>query len=173
MGASAARAQPGSPPTMSVNVSSLQVVHSDLQSVVDRALAESHLAPDRLCLELTESVLLDDEDQAAGVLADLKSLGVKLALDDFGTGYSSLTYLQRLPLDTVKIDRSFVAGLDSDAGRSAIVSSVVRISEVLDLDVVAEGVETPSQHQALRSLGCPLAQGYYFGFPQPAEISLA
>ncbi|HSH58932.1 MAG TPA: EAL domain-containing protein [Acidimicrobiales bacterium] len=171
--ASAPRADLGASPTMSVNISSLQVVHSDLKTSVGRALDASHLEPDRLCLELTESVLLDDEEHTANTLGGLKSLGVKLALDDFGTGYSSLTYLQRLPLDTVKIDRSFVAGLDSDPGHSAIVSSVVKISEVLDLDVVAEGVETRSQHQALRSLGCQLAQGYYFGHPQPAELALA
>ncbi len=170
--ASAAGAGLRASSTMCVNISSLQVVHSDLQALVRRALADSHLAPDRLCLELTESVLLDDEEHTASVLGGLKSLGVKLAMDDFGTGYSSLTYLQRLPLDTVKIDRSFVAGLDSDPGHSAIVSSVVRISDVLDLDVIAEGVETPSQHVALRSLGCPMAQGYYFGFPQPAEMAL-
>jgi diguanylate cyclase (GGDEF)-like protein/PAS domain S-box-containing protein len=172
-GASVAGAGPSASPTMCVNISSLQVVHSDLQTLVGRALADSRLAPGQLCLELTESVLLDDEERTAHVLGGLKSLGVKLAMDDFGTGYSSLTYLQRLPLDTVKIDRSFVEGLDSDPGHSAIVSSVVKISEVLDLDVIAEGVETRSQHQALRSLGCQLAQGYYFGHPQPAELAMA
>lgn len=154
-------------PTISVNVSALQVAHSDLEAGVAQVLEESNLAPGRLCLELTESVLLDDEDHATSVLSGLKSLGVKLALDDFGTGYSPLTYLRQLPVDTVKIDRSFVAGLGCDRGNSAIVSSVIKIADVLDLDVVAEGVETESQHQALRSMGCPLAQGYYFARPQP------
>jgi diguanylate cyclase (GGDEF)-like protein/PAS domain S-box-containing protein len=159
--------------TMSVNLSFHQVAQPKLHGLVARALEESGLDPSMLCLELTESVLMENSDHAISTLADLKSLGVRLALDDFGTGYSSLSYLQRFPVDTVKIDRSFVARLGTDQDGSAIVDAVVRIGDVLDLAVVAEGVETATQQSELRHLGCDMAQGYYFGRPQPADVAFA
>ena len=111
-------------------------------------------------------------DLAVKALEDLKSLGVKLAVDDFGTGYSSLGYLQTFPVDIVKIDRSFVASLGNDGEAAAITEAVVRIGEALELKVVAEGVESAAQKAALRELGCPLAQGFYFSHPQPREATL-
>jgi diguanylate cyclase (GGDEF)-like protein len=156
---------------MGVNLSFRQVAQPKLRGLVARALDQSGLDPSRLCLELTESVLMENSDQAISTLRALKSLGVQLALDDFGTGYSSLSYLQRFPVDTVKIDRSFVNRLGTDADGSAIVDAVLRIGEVLDLEVVAEGVETDNQQAELRGLGCRIAQGYLFGRPQPAEVA--
>ncbi|HSH59154.1 MAG TPA: EAL domain-containing protein [Acidimicrobiales bacterium] len=146
--------------TMSVNLSFHQVAQPKLQALVAHALEEYSLDPSLLCLELTESVLMESSQHAISALTGLKSLGVKLAVDDFGTGYSSLSYLQRFPFDTVKIDRSFVAGLGSDPQGSAIVDAVLRISDVLDLTVVAEGVETAGQQDELLTLGCHFAQGY-------------
>jgi EAL domain-containing protein (putative c-di-GMP-specific phosphodiesterase class I) len=122
-----------------------------------------------LCLELTESVLLEDVDRHMRTLLDLRALGVRLAIDDFGTGFSSLTYLKRFPVDAVKIDRSFVAGLGTDASDTAIVRSVIDLAHALSLKVVAEGVEQPEQLEALRSLGCDFAQGYLFAPPLPTE----
>jgi diguanylate cyclase (GGDEF)-like protein len=168
----AARLPTGGPDgaaTMSVNLSFHQVAQPKLEELVVGALEESGLDPSRLCLELTESVIMENSDQAITTLSGLKSLGVKLALDDFGTGYSSLSYLNRFPVDTVKIDRSFIARLGADPEGSAIVDVVLRIGDVLDLSVVAEGVETADQEDELRSLGCNIAQGYHFGRPEPAE----
>jgi len=161
------------PCTISINVSFSQVAQPDLAEVVARTLSETGIPPSRLCLELTESVLMADTDKAVTVLEDLKSLGVKLAVDDFGTGYSSLGYLQRFPVDIVKIDRSFVADLGRDGEATAITEAVVRIGEALDLQVIAEGVENAAQRTALRDLGCPLAQGFYFSRPQPREALLS
>ena len=103
------------------------------------------------------------------VLDQLKDLGVRLAIDDFGTGYSSLGYLQRFPIDFLKIDRSFVERLDTEAEQYAIVDAIVRLAQALGLGVIAEGVETPAQVEALRELGCELVQGYLFARPEPAE----
>jgi EAL domain-containing protein (putative c-di-GMP-specific phosphodiesterase class I) len=119
---------------------------------------------------VTESVLIDDTEAAVRILEQLKSLGLGLKMDDFGTGYSSLNYLSRLPFDSVKIDRSFVANLDNGNGRE-IVKTVVHLAGALGLTVVAEGVETRTQLDALRALGCEYAQGYYFSRPvKPEEI---
>jgi diguanylate cyclase (GGDEF)-like protein/PAS domain S-box-containing protein len=161
------------PCTISINVSFSQVAQPDLAEVVARTLAETGTPASKLCLELTESVLMADTDQAVKALEDLKALGVKLAVDDFGTGYSSLSYLQRFPIDIVKIDRSFVANLGNDGEAAAITEAVVRIGEALELKVVAEGVESAAQKAALRDLGCPLAQGFYFSHPQPREATLS
>ncbi|HSH58332.1 MAG TPA: EAL domain-containing protein [Acidimicrobiales bacterium] len=156
---------------MGVNLSFRQVAQPKLLSLLADALDETGLDPSRLCLELTESVLMENSDQAISTLSALKSLGVQLALDDFGTGYSSLSYLQRFPVDTVKIDRSFVNRLGMDSDGSAIVDAVLRIGDVLNLEVIAEGVETTNQQAELRGLGCHVAQGYLFGKPQPAELA--
>jgi EAL domain-containing protein (putative c-di-GMP-specific phosphodiesterase class I) len=122
----------------------------------------------RLALEITESVLIREAESPWNTLHALKKLGVTLMLDDFGTGYSSLSYLKRFPVDVLKIDRTFVDGLGSEAEDSAIVKAVVSMARALELGVVAEGVETERQVECLRELGCERAQGYLFGRPQPA-----
>ncbi|HEV8627901.1 MAG TPA: EAL domain-containing protein, partial [Acidimicrobiia bacterium] len=130
-------------------------------------LESTGLAPRRLCLELTESVFMDEIEGAVGQLRDLCSLGVRLAMDDFGTGYSSLSSLRRFPGEFLKIDRSFVAGSRTDPTAPAIVAAVVSLSEALGLSPVAEGVEADDEARLLRSLGCRFAQGYLYARPMP------
>jgi EAL domain-containing protein (putative c-di-GMP-specific phosphodiesterase class I) len=141
--------------------------------VVEDALASSGIAPSQLCLEITESVLLDATSDATSRLIGVKGLGVRLALDDFGTGYSSLTYLRRFPVDVVKIDRTFVSGLGTDPADDAIVDSVVGLAQSLGLAAVAEGVETRPQAEALQAMGCRFAQGYLYAKPLPPDQLLA
>ncbi|CAA9328511.1 MAG: diguanylate cyclase/phosphodiesterase (GGDEF & EAL domains) with PAS/PAC sensor(s), partial [uncultured Frankineae bacterium] len=126
------------------------------------------LAPERLVLEITETVLMHDRDAAATALWGLKRLGVRIAIDDFGTGYSSLAVLRRLPFDTLKIDRSVVPDFTTDA-YDPVVAAVVGLGHAMGLAVVAEGVETQAQAEGLRLLGCPLAQGYLYGRPMPPD----
>ena len=158
---------------LEVNLSARQVDHPDLVASVERALADSGLSPDRVVLEITESTLMHDARSALRVLQRLKDLGVSLAIDDFGTGYSSLGYLQRFPLDVLKVDKSFVAGLGQAPGGEEIVAAVVGLAHALGLRVVAEGVETHRQLAALQELGCDFAQGYLFSPPVPAEDLVA
>lgn len=159
----------GRPPVLSVNLSAQQLARPELVDSVVRILAETGLDPARLCLEITESVLMDDVESAIEALLGLKLLGVRLAIDDFGTGYSSLSYLRRFAVDVVKVDRSFVAGLGVDPAAEAIVAAVVNLCHALGLDVVAEGVESQEQLVALRALGCDRAQGYRWSPPLPAS----
>jgi len=154
---------------VSVNVTGYQLRQPDFVDLVRHALESTALPPDRLTLELTETMLIDDSENTRPLLDALGQLGVRIALDDFGTGYSSLTYLRRLPIDTVKIDRSFVHALGTSTEDSAIVTAVIQLARDLHLGVVAEGVETPVQLEALRALGCSHAQGYLFAKPTPAE----
>jgi diguanylate cyclase (GGDEF)-like protein/PAS domain S-box-containing protein len=155
----------GEPVLLSVNLSAQQLIGTTLHDSLRAILSETGLEPGRLCLEITESVLLDDVEAAVEALGRLRELGVRLAIDDFGTGYSSLSYLRRFPVDAVKIDRSFVTGLGSDPAADAIVAAVVNVSRALGLTVVAEGVETDEQLVALRALGCDWAQGYLWSEP--------
>jgi EAL domain-containing protein (putative c-di-GMP-specific phosphodiesterase class I) len=149
------------PLRMSVNVSARQLAKgSDLVSLVSEALQEASIDPATLVLEVTESVLMDDAEAALAILTELKGLGVQLAIDDFGTGYSSLVYLKRFPVDQLKIDRSFVRGLGTDADDSAIVASVVGLAHAVGIVAIAEGVETEQQLTALKRLGCSYGQGY-------------
>jgi EAL domain-containing protein (putative c-di-GMP-specific phosphodiesterase class I) len=134
---------------------------------VATTLAATGLAPDALELEITESVVMDQSEVGVRALRELRGLGVRLVLDDFGTGYSSLSYLKHLPLDTIKIDRSFVAGIEEVADR-AIVDAVIAMAHGLGIGVVAEGIETAGQAARLRELGCDLGQGYLFSRPVPA-----
>jgi EAL domain-containing protein (putative c-di-GMP-specific phosphodiesterase class I) len=138
---------------------------------VAAALAASGLAPNRLELEITEAVLLRDDEATMSILEQLQAIGVRLALDDFGTGYSSLSYLQRLPFDKIKIDRSFVNTLADSRGSSSIVQAVVNIATARNMTTTAEGVETQEQLDLLRVLGCTQMQGYLFSpaLP-PAEL---
>ncbi len=159
----------GKPLTLSVNLSARQFRQPDLARRVSEVLHETGLPASSLRLEITESAAMDDVDSALEILQQLKSLGVKTAIDDFGTGYSSLSYLGRLPVDTLKIDRSFVGRLGKDPESPAIVSTTVNLGRTLNLEVVAEGVETFEQLALLEELGCDLAQGYYFTRPLPPE----
>ena len=154
---------------VSVNVSARQLATPALGRVVAATLARTGLDPDRLCLEVTETAVLDDFAASFEVLTDLRAQGVSLAIDDFGTGYSSLTYLQRLPMCGLKIDGSFVTGLDRDPARRAIVRSVIQLAHALELQVVAECVETSGEAGTLAELGCDLIQGYHVARPQPPE----
>jgi len=157
---------------VSVNVSGRQIAEGSLVESVARALEESGLAPARLELELTETVLMDDIDGHVALMREVKELGVSLALDDFGKGYSSLSYLHRFPIDRIKIDRAFVGGLPESRAAVAIVSAVVSFARALDIEVVAEGVETQAHVDALRDLGCEYAQGFFFHRPvEPERIT--
>jgi diguanylate cyclase (GGDEF)-like protein/PAS domain S-box-containing protein len=151
-----------------VNLSARQLTDAGLVELVSSMLKEHGVAAQQLGLEITETALLDDAEAAVEALTALRSLGVRLAVDDFGTGYSSLSYLKRLPVDAVKIDRSFVDGLAQGGDDSAIVAAVTGMARALRLTTIAEGVEEVGQLQALRRLGCDLAQGFLFTTPQPA-----
>lgn len=155
------------PMVVSVNLSACQLSDPALPDRVAAALTASGLAPDELCLELTESALMDDADRALEALLRLKALGVRLAIDDFGTGYSSLAYLRRFPIDAVKIDRSFVTGLGTRTADCAIVTAVLGLTRALGLTAIAEGVEETGQRDELVRLGCAAAQGYLFSPPRP------
>jgi diguanylate cyclase (GGDEF)-like protein len=155
--------------TMSVNVSARQVQTSNLVDVVANALETHRLPGDALWLELTESVMLDDTTTTMAVMNGLRTLGVKLALDDFGTGYSSLSYLRTFPMSCLKIDRTFISDIATDPTSEALVRAVLAIGDSLDLNVVAEGVETADQAQRLVDLGCTQVQGYLFSRPVAAN----
>jgi len=153
---------------VSINVSALQLMDPTFVAMVASVLERTMADPARVTLEITEGVFLHDSRRAAAVLADLKKLGVKIALDDFGTGHSPLTYLQALPIDTLKIDQSFVSMCLHDAPSRAIITKVIELAHLLALTVVAEGVETSEQHAMLASLGCEYCQGFFFSKPMPA-----
>ncbi len=158
------------PPVMiSVNLSARQFSQPDLVEQVASVLASTGLPAGSLELEITESVVMDESEAAVAALRSLRGLGVRLVLDDFGTGYSSLSYLKHLPLDTIKIDRSFVAGLAGDDANLPIVQAVISLAHGLGIDVVAEGIETAEQLSWLRDLVCDRGQGYYYARPMPAE----
>jgi diguanylate cyclase (GGDEF)-like protein/PAS domain S-box-containing protein len=154
---------------MSVNLSARQLSTPGLVAMVQSIFADCGLAPERLCFEITESVLMDDVDSAIPVLSELRALGVRLAIDDFGTGYSSLGYLRRFPVDIVKLDRAFVAGLGSDSAADAVTAAVINLGHALGLSVIAEGVENEEQLTVLRALRCDRAQGYLWSAPQSAQ----
>ncbi|WCB96213.1 hypothetical protein DSM104299_04969 [Baekduia alba] len=156
------------PASLAINLSLKQLQNSDIVADVRDALEESGLAPERLTLEITESVLMADTDLAVQRLAELKALGIKLALDDFGTGYSSLSYLSKFPVDVLKMDRSFLREGASQQ-TTDLANAVVALGSTLSLEVVAEGIELPEQWKTLRDLGCELGQGFYFARPMDAE----
>jgi diguanylate cyclase (GGDEF)-like protein/PAS domain S-box-containing protein len=159
------------PLTIAVNLSARQLQHSGIVDEVRAALAAAGLAPQSLVLEITETAIMEQLDPAITILTELRRLGVRLALDDFGTGYSSLSYLQRLPVDILKIDRSFVAGVAKSTEDSALARGILTLGQTLGLETVAEGIETAEQLAALRELGCQLGQGYLFARPlEPAAV---
>jgi len=157
------------PITLGVNVSMRQLVHSSFIGEVAQILLRTGVAPQYIELELTESSAMANPQQTIENLTKLKSLGLRVALDDFGTGYSSLAYLQRLPIDVLKIDRAFARGLGRDANDAGIVQLILTLAQLLDLDTIAEGVETAEQVAVLRRLGCHMGQGYFFSAGIPAE----
>jgi len=161
-------AAPGGAVPVSVNISSRHVQRANLADPVKQALAETGVAPGLLELELTETVLMHNIDRALPLMRELKQLGISISIDDFGTGYSSLAYLRRLPIDTLKIDRSFVRDLEDSEDNAAIVAAIIAMSRSLKLRVVAEGVETAGQRDWLAGQGCRLMQGWLFAKAMPA-----
>jgi diguanylate cyclase (GGDEF)-like protein len=159
--------------SVAINVSSKEFWHQDLLANVHDALERSGLPPRSLQLELTEGILMGDMDAAVHKILDLKAIGVSIAIDDFGTGYSSLAHLKRFPLDVLKIDRYFIKDLRHDSVNEALVNSILALCKGLNLDTVAEGVETRSQLDVLRKIGCPVVQGYLISRPVPAEDVMA
>ena len=159
----------GAAPPVSVNLSARELAEPRLREAVEEALRAAGTDPRMLSLELTEAGLMGDADASAQALRELRQLGVGLALDDFGAGATSLGHLRRFPIDTLKIDRAFVAGLGDSPDDLAIAAAIVGVAAALRLRVVAEGVETADQVTELRRLGCGFAQGFWFAPPQPAE----
>ncbi len=157
------------PVTVCINLGPRQLLHPETVSVVAAAIEQSGVPAGALCLEFTEAAAMADLDRAGRVLAGLKSLGVKLAIDDFGTGHSSLRLLEQLPVDSIKIDRSFTTGMGDSNEEAAIVAAVIGLAHAFGLTAVAEGVEQLSQVDRLRALGCDGAQGHYFARPQPSS----
>lgn len=155
--------------TIAVNLSPIQFRQQDIVQLVAGALASTGLPPERLELEITEGALMGHLEQAGQTLRALKRLGVRVAVDDFGTGYSSLAYLRRFPLDKLKIDKSFLAGVPDDPGECQLVRTVIDLGCNLGLDVLAEGIETPAQRRFLQMEGCQHGQGYLFARPMPVE----
>ncbi len=154
---------------MAVNVSSQQFSDGQLATTIKHALETYHIAPDSLDVELTESIIMQDAESAIAALREIKAMGVEISVDDFGTGYSSLSYLHRFPLDTLKIDRSFVKDIESDSYERAITRTIITMAHNLDLNVIAEGVETQAQLNLLTKYGCDQLQGYLFSKPLPAD----
>lgn len=152
-----------------VNISARQLLHRGFLENMEAILEETNIFPQNLCLEITESMVLLDVERSVGVLRRLADMGMSIAVDDFGTGYSSLKYLHLLPLHCIKIDRTFVEGLDKGSPESGIVHTVLALAKSLGLDVVAEGIETARQKEILQALGCPKGQGYFFSKPLGAE----
>jgi len=159
----------GAPMSISVNLSPRQLAEATLPDTVAAVLERTRVDADLVWLEITESTLMRDAESAVSMLHSLTALGVHLAVDDFGTGYSSMTYLKRFPVESLKVDRSFVDGLGRETEATAICTAVVSLAHALGMRAVAEGVETPEQLASLRTLGCELAQGYLFGRPAPAD----
>ena len=157
------------PLPVSVNVSQLQFTHRDMSKVVSEVLLEMHVDPRTLIIELTESLVADSSDESLAVFRKLREMGIGLSIDDFGTGYSGLRYLEVFPISEVKIDQSFVQGLDGSRAKRLIIESVVRLAAELDIAVVAEGIETEMQRSNLLELGCRYGQGYLFGRPVSAD----
>lgn len=154
---------------VAVNLSMLQFKQPDMLETILRVLQETGLDPCYLEVEITESILMDNPDTALGTLHQLKTIGIHISLDDFGTGYSSFSYLKRLPIDTLKIDQSFVRDIVTAADDRAIVNTIIHLAHSMNLRVIAEGVETMEQLNILRSDQCVEIQGYLIGKPSPAE----
>jgi diguanylate cyclase (GGDEF)-like protein len=166
------REHPGVPLDLAVNVSGRQLMSQDFAATVDSVLSRTGMDPWALVLEITENVFIEESSRTMTALDRLKELGIRVALDDFGTGYSSLSYLRHLPIDIVKIDKSFVDDIGGDGTASAIVDAVTNLAHVLGLTVTAEGVETQRQHDQVVAIGCESAQGFFYAKPLPAAAVL-
>ena len=161
---------PSDPPlAININITPKEFAQPDLAAQIGKTLQETGVSPGCVNVEITETIAMADADRSALVLSELKTLGVRLDIDDFGTGYSSLSRLQRFPVDTLKIDRTFISRMDTDPETHKIVCIIVMLAHGLHLKVVAEGVETPKQAEMLKEIGCELAQGYLYSKPAPAE----
>jgi EAL domain-containing protein (putative c-di-GMP-specific phosphodiesterase class I) len=158
---------------MAVNVSVRQLQDPEFLSVVRRAIAQASIDPAQLELEVTESMMMENNASLVSVLQDIRSLGIRVSIDDFGTGYSSLSHLQRLPIDRLKIDRSFITGLTQRNEDQVIAAMIINMGHLLNLRVIAEGVETTEQRERLLGMGCDEAQGYLFGKPMTADELIA
>jgi EAL domain-containing protein (putative c-di-GMP-specific phosphodiesterase class I) len=154
---------------VSVNLSARQFQQRDIARLVTSVLEETGLEPKYLELELTESTIMRNAEEAITMLAELSALGIGIAIDDFGTGYSSLAYLKRFPVHRLKIDRSFVADIGTCGDDETITSAIIALAHSLELQVIAEGVETSAQHEFLRARDCDEMQGYYFSRPMPRD----
>jgi EAL domain-containing protein (putative c-di-GMP-specific phosphodiesterase class I) len=154
---------------MAVNLSPRQFNDEHLLRDIASVLAETGMNPELLELEITEGMVMQDSQRTARVLAEIKKLGIKLAIDDFGTGYSSLAQIKRFPIDTIKVDRSFIRNLPQDAEDKAITQAIIAMGKTLSLTVVAEGVETGEQEAFLREHACDETQGYYFSKPVTSD----
>jgi diguanylate cyclase (GGDEF)-like protein len=161
------------PLSVSVNLSALQIARDDVAGLVASVLARHQMPGERLILELTESAIVQDPKRATTVLEGLKALGVSVAMDDFGTGYTSLAYLQRLPIDMLKIDRSFVSGMLRDSDSVAIVRAILSLASALGMDTTAEGIDSPELARALGDMGCSHGQGFHFARPLEADAAFA
>ena len=160
---------PDRPLNLAVNISGRQVISPGFSEILAGALSAAGTDPQHVVLEMTENVLIDDSERAMDILRKIKASGVRLALDDFGTGYSSLSYLRRLPIDIVKIDQSFIADMVRSPAAATIVEAITTLSHMLNLSVIAEGVETKHQHDRVLAIGCESAQGFFYGRPMSAS----
>ena len=157
------------PIRIAINVSARQFRDEDFAARLLKVLSETHLDPQMLELEITETTVMEDFDSAIRLLSELREIGIRVSIDDFGTGYSSLSYLKHLPIDTLKLDRSFVSGATSEPRDAALVMAIINLAHSLDLRVIAEGIETESQRDFLRLLKCDEGQGYFFARPAPTD----
>jgi EAL domain-containing protein (putative c-di-GMP-specific phosphodiesterase class I) len=151
---------------VSINVSARRLRVPDFDAIALRTIENSGLSPSRVRLEVTEGALLDQPEQMRSILFRLRQAGVLVQLDDFGTGYSSLSYLHKFPIHSLKIDRSFVADLGSESSSAAVIRAILALAESLEVEVIAEGVETPAQREALIGMGCTIGQGFLFSQPR-------
>jgi EAL domain-containing protein (putative c-di-GMP-specific phosphodiesterase class I) len=154
--------------SVAVNVSSMQIGRPDFTQMVQDCLVRHGISPWSVELELTESLLINGGEEPQRQMQQLRALGIRFSIDDFGTGYSSLSYLHRLPVDAIKLDRSFVQSIDTDPAARRLVRAMINVAEGLGLNVIAEGVETEAQRVELIAAGCPMMQGYLFSRPKPA-----
>lgn len=160
--------------TVAVNITATTLVNDELVELIVELLTHHDLTPQSLCIEITETAVIEDFDKTLVITQELRELGVRLSMDDFGTGYSSLNYLKRLPIDQLKLDRSFIVDIASNSASFAIVKSVIGLCQSLEIETVAEGVETQAQIQTLKGLGCDNIQGYHVSRPveQDAMVQL-
>jgi EAL domain-containing protein (putative c-di-GMP-specific phosphodiesterase class I) len=155
--------------TLAVNLSSTQLIKGNLQKIVQEVLAEAGLLPSQLELELTETSIMVNPQHSNKTLQDLHDLGIRIAVDDFGTGYSSLSYLKSLPIDTLKIDQTFISDIENDENSATIVKTIIGLGHNMNLNVIAEGVETEKQLEFLKKHDCDQIQGFFFSKPLTAD----